>query len=79
MIASLSPHPPPVSGGSYTLVIIPLYLSWQQRQQTLRGGYKQILFNAIDIALKAGVMIGYNARKAEEREATRKTQKGNNI
>lgn len=40
------------------------------------GEYSKILFRSIDIALKAGVMIGYRARKAEEREARRK-QKGN--
>lgn len=32
---------------------------------TYKGGYG---YNCVDIALRAGIMIGYNARKAEEEE-----------
>ena len=39
----------------------------EKRTADNNGGYVNMIYNCIDIALQAGVMIGYNAARSEAR------------
>lgn len=71
MKRSITTHPTTASGGDFGLAI--LRKLWKCQKIVKGGGVD--LFDLVSNAIKAGFMIGYNTRKADERDNRRK-QKG---
>ena len=71
MRRNITTHRTTASGGSFGLVIIGKL--WKC-QKIVKGGVD--IYSLVSNALEAGFMIGYNTRKADEKDSRRK-QKGN--